>query len=1020
MPCCDQCECQSVPRITLWHDGTELLDLLLRERRGEPGRGCVYFAELADPALRIEWSVTDDTLTVITLDEHGHDVLSTSWRSITETYEEDRERWLRNFALLPATVAAGDSDDEIVITLGDWLLHVPPGVSVDPLDATDCPNQPVVTNLGDGVYSVTRSVNCATTVRAGHNWRVWPTNRTSAWFASQWGEPGAWIVSGDDCDPYRRDLYRWVPDDPEADPVVISDTDADVIWIQLELQAVSTRPTSRCCATCPPVTIQIVVGSDQFHNVYSVDKSDPGIILERNTTEGCLWSGEEFVSRYDPYGPDYAAEVAADGNPTIVRVTERVRYLGGVWSVELDVARVRYLWIGEPNHDDWRPEAATLRYVGQYADIDQRTGRTLRDALAFANTPFIEWFESLDHSMFSVVLHALHEVDNTRGLNRPDGGDLIDNRWTGLTHLQQRILTVTASGFPSALCDGCGILNGEHVVDYAVDYSTFRSAYPPVQVGGRSSLLIAGRRLGFMADDCPAQAAIGDEPFVGFSLVETTDSHVVVFVQPDGGGGEIAVESAPERVRRLELQVVVGWCDSEKMRHVYRPSESDVLTWEWGSDSPITWEYSHSLTRIHHTGDTLFDWFEFEWPAFPAQPSPTYPSRTLTSYCDPRDATLVTQLRHATTLTCSQCEPYAGEPPMVWSVTWGPHTVSIPRTGGSRWSREITLDERDLVFRLQREPDTWRLLVIEIEPVALDGDGAPIKRRWPVLAEYVFVAEGLGPDRHAGDAWPATDDDPDPPAFPRWHNDGTPVELPRAWVHADEYSLPESITLAALVSTNPRGTAWHQWSASDREWQADTVATACADDHVPSLLPYSRGSQDGERAATPCVAESSDSGESVWWSPDGLEWRLIVRTCSASLLSSDSPPVAPQRIDDIYRERCYIDGSYIPTGCDYTWNGSDWEPWPSNVCPDGRECQPPEEDGETDGEDRAGECVIVDCGAGVSSWFAARVGLALQWQQTGDSTCPAWCSPQQPTRAPLFEGDSELDVPCACTSAECP
>lgn len=1014
MPCSDQCECQSVPRITLWSGG-ELLDLLLRERTAEAERGCVYFG--STDSLRIEWSVADDTITVITLDEHGHDLVSTVWRSIAEQYDDDRERWLRTAALLPAVVEAGDTDDDIVITVSDWLLHVGPGVRVDPLDVVDCPNQPSVVDLGSGQYRVTRSTSCTTTVRVGHNWQAWEPSRNSTYFATRWGSPGAAIVVDEDCDQWRRDLFRWVPDTEDSEPEVIADANTDVIWIQLDLQAVSTRPTSRCCATCAPATLQVVFNDAPFFELFGAQDHSQLVQVVRADPTSCVWTGSAEFSRYDEYSAEYAAEISVDGTATKVTVSLTLRYVGAWELVVSRGGRTLHLWrqSTEPN-DDQRPELVQLRYAGRFDPVELRNGETLRESEFLAGEGLANrtWWESLDLSDTVAEVRVLLPLDQLSDHLRQTT-DTIINQWgtinvRSLTNLVERQLTITASGFASG-CDPCGILNGEHTVAGLIKQ--------PVFPGTGAGVLHVSMQKGFNSDDCPTQAAATPDYRLSVMLVESTDAYAVVRVRD--GSETVEIEPITDRVRRLELQVLALWSDAEGMRHVFRPVQSDLLSWDWGVDSAITWEYSHSITRVHHNTIGLLDWVPFVWPAFPAQPSPTYPSRSLTSYCDPRAATLVTQLRHATSLTCADCEPYAGEPPLVWSVAWGSHTVAIPRTGGSRWSREIVLDERTLIFRLQRDSDTWRLLVAEIEPVTLDDDDQPIRRRWPVLAEYVFGPEGLGLDRHAGDAWTATDDDPDPPTFPRWHNDGSTNELVRVWHRPDEFALPAAAQLTAIDDTNPRGTTWFDWSAAERDWSEDTVDSACAEGYI-APTPYTRGAITGDRLSVPCVASSGDEGEVVWWSPDGVAWRLIARTCAANLLSLDEPPIAPRRVNDVYRALCFPDDSYIPTGCDYTWNASsgEWEPFPSNACPDGRTCEPPETDGTTDGEERAGDCVIVDCGAGSSEWVCLEpVGLAALSWSLSSSTCPAWCTPTPPDRDPDFVTDFESGG-CACTSPDCP
>lgn len=257
--------------------------------------------------------------------------------------------------------------------------------------------------------------------------------------------------------------------------------------------------------------------------------------------------------------------------------------------------------------------------------------------------------------------------------------------------------------------------------------------------------------------------------------------------------------------------------------------------------------------------------------------------------------TFTTQLTHTTPGDCPDYEDFGHFSPLVFEVTYRNDTYLLPRTGHTEWSRIIEVDGVRLAFCLEhhvgvevtetyRIPDVgWTLTIYAADDIALP---------W----RQVYRFQNAGPEQAA------ELDEVD--AFNDW-KPFTANTLCLLWHREDDDILPESVSVAALPVSHPAGSSEWTWSASSREW---SLTADSSDPDYVAFEPPTRAAVDGATLST--VSRNPDSANWVtewagWWSPDGVEWVLIVDGCGGGHIERpDAPTHIPRFAGESYLALC--------------------------------------------------------------------------------------------------------------------
>jgi hypothetical protein len=136
------------------------------------------------------------------------------------------------------------------------------------------------------------------------------------------------------------------------------------------------------------------------------------------------------------------------------------------------------------------------------------------------------------------------------------------------------------------------------------------------------------------------------------------------------------------------------------------------------------------------------------------------------------------------------------------------------------------------------------------------------------------------------------------------------------WHTEHEDSLPETVLAEPIESDSPRGTSTWLWSEAADEWTIDVDNTTIAGDEGDRYIPWppiDRGVTDGDSITTDSIHGYDGEGdpdfrdEAIWWSPDGVEWVLILEGFTQLAVGGEYPTVPPAPTDpplaegDIYR-----------------------------------------------------------------------------------------------------------------------
>jgi hypothetical protein len=257
--------------------------------------------------------------------------------------------------------------------------------------------------------------------------------------------------------------------------------------------------------------------------------------------------------------------------------------------------------------------------------------------------------------------------------------------------------------------------------------------------------------------------------------------------------------------------------------------------------------------------------------------------------------------------TCNDYENVQVAAPVLQLITWKTEQFYLPRTDYNKWSRIVeTEDDGRLMFVLEftRQPlDSelfgsnhvgWSFFAVD----AVDPGMA-------IRSLHRFNGSGNQHESMHGEN----------PPFNVWRpRESNALTLIWHTEHSDV--LPESVLAEPVESDSPRGTSTWLWSEVNDEWAIDVDNTVIAGDEGDRYIPWppvDRGVNDGDSITTDSIHGYNGSGEplfddeAIWWSPDGVEWVLIIEGFTQTAVGGLYPTVPPAPTDpptaegDVYR-----------------------------------------------------------------------------------------------------------------------
>jgi hypothetical protein len=426
--------------------------------------------------------------------------------------------------------------------------------------------------------------------------------------------------------------------------------------------------------------------------------------------------------------------------------------------------------------------------------------------------------------------------------------------------------------------------------------------------------------------------------------------------------------------RRTELHVTEG---AAGHRTIWEPSDGRLLV-DHFYDDPIEWTLKEDVDAQGHDSG----------------------------------ATITTKLSWTVPGACWDYEDLGHDSPLVFQITYKGETYFLPRTDAARWSRIIPVDGVRLAFCLERYPTEypyynndspgWNLTIYDADDVEL-----------PWQQVFRFIPEGPQHDAELEES----------PPFIDW-KPYEPNRLSMVWRREFELDSPNHVEVLALPCSHPAGTTTWAWDEALREFDltSDNRNTMI---NLPLQAPATRAAEDGAERTQVAGLYGTVSPWTYWagwWSPDGIEWVLIIDGTHfvGAWVRPAAPTHTPNGPGDSYRAAAdpFVPPT-VPSGeCAWTWNGSTLQ-WTNvaNDCGVGKVCDPPTSPGTTDGEAADGTCRIVDCGS-KKARYIWTAGLLGGWILL-DHDCPTHCSPPGGPLNPGFNGEIVF-VDCACTGPGCP